>query len=86
MHKSKGLQYPICIVALNTKRFSDMESRQNFLSSNNSGVGFKYINKNGQQITTPAFNFLLLEDREAQLSEEMRVYYVALTRAEEKLA
>lgn len=86
MHKSKGLQYPICIIALNTKRFSDMESRQNFLSSNNSGVGFKYINKNGQQITTPSFNFLLSEDREAQLSEEMRVYYVALTRAEEKLA
>ena len=85
MHKSKGLQYPICIVALNTKQFTDKESRQSFLASNDNGVGFKYINKDSKQITTPAFSFLLAEDRAAQLSEEMRVYYVALTRAEEKL-
>ena len=86
MHKSKGLQYPICIIALNTKEFTDKESRQSFLASSNNGVGFKYYNKDSKQITTPAFTFLLAEDKAAQLSEEMRIYYVALTRAEEKLA
>lgn len=85
MHKSKGLQYPICIIALNTKQFTDKDSRQSFLATSNGGVGFKYINSNSQQIVTPSFNRLLAEERAAQLSEEMRVYYVALTRAEEKL-
>lgn len=85
MHKSKGLQYPICIVALNTKKFSNKESQQNFLASNKIGVGFKYLNKDAKHIVTPAFNSILAEDRAEQISEEMRIYYVALTRAEEKL-
>jgi len=85
MHKAKGLQYPICIIALNTKRFSNKESRESFLASDKLGVGFKYINSDNVKVSTPAFNEILAEDRAEQLSEEMRIYYVALTRAEEKL-
>lgn len=85
MHKCKGLQYPICIISLNTKKFNDKDSRLKFISSEKYGIGFRYITDDGLHILTPAFEKILENIRSEQISEEMRIYYVALTRAEEKL-
>ncbi|MBR3961207.1 MAG: UvrD-helicase domain-containing protein, partial [Clostridia bacterium] len=43
IHKSKGLQYPVCILADTQKRFSGEDSRKNLLVDSEKGIGFRYF-------------------------------------------
>ena len=86
IHKSKGLEFPVVFLSSTGKQFNLMDLNQNILLHQNMGIGVKYIDYERQvqydTLTKVAMrNKILVET----LSEEMRILYVALTRAKEKL-
>ncbi len=86
IHKSKGLEFPVVFLSSTGKQFNLMDLNQNILLHQEMGIGVKYINYDKQiqydTLTKVAMkNKILVET----LSEEMRILYVALTRAKEKL-
>ena len=86
IHKSKGLEYPIVIVAGMAKMMNRQDSRAKILLHPDFGISADYIDaKRRLRIPTlcaRAFSRKILIDNS---SEELRVLYVALTRAKEKL-
>lgn len=86
IHRSKGLQFPICIVAHLDKKFN-INDRVNVLQkSEKLGVGLK-IKDSSRNISysTIAQNAISIENHMLSMSEELRVLYVALTRAKDTL-
>ena len=86
IHKSKGLEFPIVIVAGAGKQFNNQDSRQSVVFHPDFGVGIDYINSTLRTKSTTLIKKvfqqkILLEN----LGEELRILYVALTRAKEKL-
>ncbi|NLP49020.1 MAG: helicase-exonuclease AddAB subunit AddA [Clostridiales bacterium] len=86
VHKSKGLEFPICILAACETSFNMMDARGSMVSAFGCGLGFV------RKIEQPARRFDTLSSRAVKLAasqnakaEEMRVLYVALTRAKEHL-
>ncbi len=85
IHGSKGLEFPICIVADCGKPFNMKDLHTNGF---NSRLGYSMkIRKPGEykRYTNLPFEAIKLENERLLKSEEMRVLYVALTRAKEKL-
>ena len=86
IHKSKGLEFPVVFLSSMGKQFNLTDLNKNVLLHQEMGIGVKYIDYDKQiqydTLNKSAIkNKILLET----LSEEMRVLYVALTRAKEKL-
>ena len=86
IHKSKGLEFPVVFLSSVGKQFNLTDLNKNVLLHQEMGIGVKYIDYDKQiqydTLNKSAIkNKILLET----LSEEMRVLYVALTRAKEKL-
>ncbi len=83
IHKSKGLEYPICYLSGLTKEFSFKELNDNILYSNKYGIVTPYFN----EYTKPTIfkNLLKIDTKNEELSEKIRLFYVAVTRAREKL-
>lgn len=86
IHKSKGLEYPIVILAFMNKEFSSTSQRSPIIIDRDAGVGFKYFDsinrvRCGNLLRTHIENKVKDKNRE----EEMRLLYVAMTRAKEKL-
>ncbi|MEN2767684.1 helicase-exonuclease AddAB subunit AddA [Ornithinibacillus xuwenensis] len=86
IHKSKGLEFPVVIVGAMDKQFNMQDLRQNYLLHKDLGFASKYIDPI-KRITYPTlfYHAIREEKRRELLAEEMRVLYVALTRAREKL-
>ncbi|MGL5972531.1 MAG: 3'-5' exonuclease, partial [Oscillospiraceae bacterium] len=85
IHKSKGLEFNFVILAAMHKEFNKVYNKTNILISKNFGVNF-IANKEGyQKEKTLPYIVSLIEQENLFLSEEMRILYVALTRAKEKL-
>lgn len=86
IHKSKGLQYPVCIIGDTNKYFSAQDKRKNLLNDVRFGVGFKYFDINLNEKKS-SLQFEMIKDKifENAYREEMRLLYVALTRAQDKL-
>jgi ATP-dependent helicase/nuclease subunit A len=86
IHKSKGLEFPVVIVGAMDKQFNMQDLRRNYLLHKDLGFATKYIDP-VKRITYPTlfFHAIKEEKRRELLAEEMRVLYVALTRAREKL-
>ena len=86
IHKSKGLEFPIVILAGTGKQFNLMDLNDSVLLHHDMGFGVKYINYDRQieydTLSKAAMRNQIMQDT---LSEEMRILYVALTRAKEKL-
>jgi len=86
IHSSKGLEYPVVLVADLDKNFNRQDLSGNTLV--HSHLGFACKRRDPQkliQYTTVPLEAARLEAEREQLSEEMRVLYVAMTRAKEKL-
>ena len=86
MHRSKGLEFPFVIVAGLTRRFNLGSPSSTLFVSHEQGVGFK--RREPEKIKfydTLSSAALKIAARRRDLSEEMRIYYVAFTRAKEKL-
>ncbi|MBQ8891886.1 MAG: UvrD-helicase domain-containing protein [Bacilli bacterium] len=83
IHKSKGLEYPICYYTGLTSKFNTMDIKKRFFYSNKFGIIVPFI-RNGMKNTI--YHMLYKEDflRE-DISERIRLFYVALTRAREKM-
>ena len=86
IHGSKGLQFPVCFVSDCSKVFNSEDIRKNVIVSKTYGICGKIIDKKQMsRIPSPTYAFAAEELRRKMRSEEMRLLYVAATRAEEKL-
>ena len=86
MHGSKGLEYPFVIVAGFTKQFNRRESAAGLSVSHQLGLGLKRREADMLKFyDTLSSRAVKLSQKNASISEELRIYYVALTRAKEKL-
>ena len=85
IHKSKGLEFPVCFVAAMSKKFVS-DTSQNVLINSKLGVAMKrtYPELMCRRSTMPR-EALAIEMKRSEKSEELRVLYVAMTRAKEKL-
>ncbi|MDR3178853.1 MAG: helicase-exonuclease AddAB subunit AddA [Oscillospiraceae bacterium] len=84
IHRAKGLEFPICILANCSFKFYN-ETDDTLLHST-LGIGINLFNmENMTKHETIHKNLISIKNREAQIAEELRVFYVALTRAKEKL-
>lgn len=86
IHKSKGLEFPIVFVSGLNKQFNMQDMRGSVLLHKDLGFGTKFIDPK-LRVTYPTLPQLAMKRRMQleMVAEEMRVLYVALTRAEEKL-
>lgn len=86
IHKSKGLEFPVVFLSCVGKQFNLQDLNDNIILHQDLGFGPKYINDEKKiEYTTLAKEAIRLKAKVETLSEEMRVLYVALTRAKEKL-
>ena len=86
IHKSKGLEFPIVIVAGMGKRFNMQDARSAVALHAGMGVGLDAVDL-GLRTKSPSIVKKVIQKEEVleSLGEELRVLYVALTRAKEKL-
>ena len=86
IHKSKGLEFPVVFLSSTGKQFNLMDLNDSVLLHQEMGTGVKYIDYDKQiQYDTLSKASLRSKMLIETLSEEMRILYVALTRAKEKL-
>ncbi len=86
IHKSKGLEFPICILANTAKKFNMTDLRQKVLIHSRLGVAAKIRDAElSCYLPSLPHRALALELKRGICSEELRILYVALTRAREKL-
>lgn len=86
IHKSKGLEFPIVFLANTSKKTNLQDLSDNILLHQTIGIGAEYINYDRRiRYSTAAKQAIKIASKRETLSEEMRVLYVALTRAKEKL-
>ena len=86
IHKRKGLEFPVVILAGTGKQFNFQDLNEKILLDQDLGIGPQYINSERHiEFKTLAKKALSIKAKNEAISEEMRVLYVALTRAKEKL-
>ena len=86
IHKSKGLEFPVCILSNCASTFNRSDEKSNMIISSKDGIGL--VLRQTQtlaQYPTLSHKAVKLSVRNDSVSEEMRVLYVAMTRAKEKL-
>ena len=86
IHKSKGLEFPVVILAGTGKGFNFQDLNEKLLLHQDLGFGPQYIDANRRiEFKTLAKKAISIISKKEIMSEEMRVLYVGLTRAKEKL-
>ncbi len=86
IHKSKGLEFPFVILANTAKTFNMTDIRAFLLTDATFGIAMKRQNRSSlQKYDTIPFAAAKLAKHEQLISEEMRLLYVALTRAAYRL-
>lgn len=86
IHKSKGLEFPVVVLADMGKRFNQQDLTQGLLVHKRLGLGLDCFDL-AKSVKYPSFGRMAVKAQLLQESkaEELRVLYVALTRAREKL-
>lgn len=83
IHKSKGLEYPVCYYADLDHEFNTSELKDKFICDKNYGL---IVPSNMEDMTTSVIKELYKKDFiKEEISEKIRLFYVALTRAREKM-
>jgi ATP-dependent helicase/nuclease subunit A len=86
IHKSKGLEFPIVFVSGLGKNFNNQDARSKIILHPDYGIGPDYIDYN-LRMKSPTLIKKIMQKKTVleNLGEELRILYVALTRAKEKL-
>lgn len=86
VHKSKGLEFPVVFFAGTGRSFNEMDFRKSYLFDQDYGLAVKAVNPD-TRIEYTSLPFLAVKEmKQLQMkAEEMRVLYVAMTRAKERL-
>lgn len=86
IHSSKGLEFPVVFIAGLSRQFNMMDLKKSYLLDKEYGFACKYTNPE-LRITYPSLPQIAFKKKKQleMIAEEMRVLYVALTRAKEKL-
>ncbi len=84
VHKSKGLEYPVCFLAGTAKRFNKSDLNADVLIDSYAGLGIKRKQGVCRYNTLPRLA-VEIEIERNEIAEELRILYVALTRAREKM-
>lgn len=86
IHKSKGLEFPLVFLCNSNKKFNTQDLNNPILLHQDLGLGANYIDSDKKlQYPTLAKEAIKLKAKQEIISEEMRILYVALTRAKERL-
>lgn len=86
IHKSKGLEFPIVFLPNLNKKANKMDFNNEYLFDEKLGIALNYQDKENSLDEASMLKKVLILKKERELiAEEMRVLYVALTRAREKL-
>ncbi len=83
IHKSKGLEFPVVFVVNCQKNYNEPEKKSSFVISRSYGLGIKWV-KNNVRYKTLTFAAAADGNINENRSEELRLLYVALTRAKER--
>lgn len=86
VHKSKGLEFPVVILCCMDGEFNESDADAGIIWEEKSGIGMNYVDTR-LRVKYPNFvrNLVQRQMRSDSRAEEMRIFYVALTRAKEKL-
>lgn len=86
MHASKGLQFPICIAANLSSRINNADSVSRILFTEKFGLTFKYYDEStDSDINTIGHILTARHTYTETIDERLRLLYVAMTRAEDRL-
>ena len=84
VHQSKGLEFPVVIIPDIQRGLIHHNAISDILIDEKKGLGIK-INTNENNLGTPLYNELKEQEKQLELYEKIRLLYVAMTRAEDKL-
>lgn len=86
MHASKGLEFPVCIVSNTAKSFSNNDISNRTITDTALGMGTDYVDiHRSARFPDIRKKVIAGKIRKDNLAEEIRILYVAMTRAKEKL-
>ena len=98
IHGSKGLEFPIVFLINSNKGFNNQDTNSNLVIDPNQGIGLKYIGNSSlidesdndnlilpTKYDLPQRSIIVDDLKRDNRAEEMRLLYVALTRAEQRL-
>ncbi|UCE98873.1 MAG: helicase-exonuclease AddAB subunit AddA, partial [Planctomycetota bacterium] len=86
VHKSKGLEFPVVFLAELNSEFSSKDFRSDCLADAGYTLGLRIIDsKSNTKLDSLAYQLIERQKRGKFLAEEMRILYVATTRARERL-
>lgn len=86
IHKSKGLEFPITFIGGMDVDYNETDAKDNFVIDDNLGIGAGYMDTD-RRVKSGSIHKKMISDRIVAdgRAEELRVLYVAMTRAKEKL-
>ena len=86
IHRSKGLEYPVCFICDGAREFNMSDSKKSAIIDADFGLFAKLPDPDGiVKCDNPFRRAAALRSKQKDIEEEMRVLYVALTRAKEKI-
>ena len=84
IHKSKGLEFPVVFLCNVGRKFNEQDLKNKIVLDQDLGLGVNYVDEINEYPTV-AKQAINMKIKKEMTSEEMRILYVALTRAKEKL-
>lgn len=85
IHGSKGLEFPIVFLVDADHGFNNQSLRSNVVVDPHVGVGIQYVDSNNVRFDTPQRAVIKESLQRSQRAEDLRLLYVALTRAQQRL-
>lgn len=85
IHKSKGLEFPYVFLCVAENKIAPKDASGNLLLSRELGIGLNAYKKSRDIASLPLNKAISVTIKDDSVSEELRVLYVALTRAREHL-
>lgn len=86
IHKSKGLEFPVVIIGDFGKRYNLSDSKDSIVYDSDFGIGMDYVDIEHRTKETVVYKNMIAHKITADaIGEELRILYVAMTRAVDKL-